>query len=131
MAFLSLQRKWNEKRREQRVVRDAPIGVAVITGRFPFLVREPQFECWLRDQSMTGLQLAAHRSIPTNSAVKLWVTASAEGQSHAVILHGDVVWSRPGETDTFLVGIRLRDRPAEAMRVWQSSVAERIRNHEA
>jgi hypothetical protein len=127
MAQLAQQQR-TERRKHQRLPMDASVGLAVLSGPLTFLVRRPQFQASVRNASVSGFQLRVERSIPEDAAVKLWIQVKNGGQPKTLGLVGDVVWSKPeGQDGAFLVGIRLRSRPEESMRIWAHTMFQEIR----
>lgn len=128
-------RNERERRQNRRLVTSAAIGVAVARGFLYRLPGRPEWEATLVDASMTGLQLRLVKPLRKGERVKLWIPIPGVTDPQGLVLPGDIIWSRPEVPDEsvepmYVVGVRLRRRPAHALEVWERYIAERLRFHD-
>lgn len=124
--------QWDEKRKGRRLPIEAAVAMAVVSRPLGFLVWRPQFRGTVRDASVGGVKLLTERSIPVGAAVKLWIQVQTGGRIQTLKLCGDIVQSRPDDaTGSFLMRVRLRDRPKKSMRIWTDTMLEEIRYYDS
>ncbi len=118
------------ERRNKRVPVTLGVGAAIHKRRFGFPPRRPEFcgKGWVSKASMAGLDVVFEQPVSEGAVLSMWISIANDT---SVRLRGDVIWSKPGETEgSYLVGIRLRDRPKAQMQKWTDFIAQRIRRHE-
>lgn len=127
---LSVRRCIEDKRGNQRIRIEMPVGIALCLSRFGISPRHPQFAGSVLNASMVGMEIRTAKAIPPGTRVKLWVDLLLE--SETLILLGDVVWRRDGQDGNgCLVGIQLCNRPKKQAAYWADLVVAHIRRREA
>ena len=122
----------NGHRRNRRIFWAKPVGVAIHAGCLGFLVRRPHFEAGTRNASSKGLELVSKQPLVVGARLKLWIPVQLNGLQQTVLLRGQVVWAGPDTaTGLHISRIALKDRPEQAMQLWNQAIVERLRLSQA
>lgn len=122
------QEQWVDLRSNQRLPIETAVGVAVVSGLRRFFVKRPQFQGNMRNASQGGFRLSVDRAVNDGVPLKVWVQVEYKGEIVTLVLPGNVIWSRPdGDQGSFMIGVRLRHRPREPIRVWRKIMQEELR----
>ena len=127
---LHTQQQLHDMRKGRRLHMEAPIGVAIASGRWSLFIRHPQFQGTVQDASIDGFHIRVEREIPAGATVFLWIQVQVGTRCRTLRLSGDIVRCEPHRVPgSFLVGVELRDRPAGAVKTWQAVMFDEIRQH--
>ncbi|HBA85693.1 MAG TPA: hypothetical protein DCZ95_16550 [Verrucomicrobia bacterium] len=122
-------RQWAEKRQNRRLLSGSLIDVVVLRNAWSGLFGLHRIQAKVCDKSMVGLQVQTTIPLAVDTALKIWINPYNGSHKRHLVLRGDVVWCKPSkdESDSYRVGIRLRDYPVRAMQSWVSCMSDELR----
>jgi acyl dehydratase len=120
-----------DARKHERVAKETPVKVRVVTTPGRFLLWSRRLLCRTRNVSSAGLQLRMDAPVAPGSRLNVWVEVDEGADLRTLKLAGTVAWCQPDSIgESFFVGVRLSEGPRRTMDRWSESVLGGLRRAE-